>query len=378
MLYHDQRCEKPVSPADMAKPVGTLGLRNGHQLFTDLGPAPSNVPALEEMRAPMGPDCTHSSAVRCSKCMAAWRAAVDSVTKDPEAYSDLEEPAEPEARFGTRDLGYIEYKEALKPRVKAEDPDPNVKCSIAKDAFASFNKWYPSTQFAWLYGTHEDDGTTKVEYFYVPTDASEKAMEAVALGLQWRIVGCLIGCPAGREVEAPLTAEELLNAARWQIAHGKRFVTVRASRAVNGSVSLDCFHASAQLAKLVKRGNRIEGPEGSDRIKMRIPAVIQHQDVYEVPTVYFVVAHPIVEHRSTLDFDFPATGTDPGALSAVLATRRDLPAHRQFADPNFLRAFATVFGEHEGRALASGVRVGDPNMDVSTYAMLINSIGGRW
>uniref|UniRef100_A0A7S0T130 MPN domain-containing protein n=1 Tax=Mantoniella antarctica TaxID=81844 RepID=A0A7S0T130_9CHLO len=226
----------------------------------------------------------------------------------------------------------VEGMIALQTRIERQETPHCASVSFDAHAANAFQAYVSGTlgfsqmRFGWMYGTVSEEGAVEVNLIYEPeqegAEDTFKVMEdtledaradAIAGKLGYVKVGCVFNVTTTKERAYTLSAFEVRTMARYQAAHGDKFVTavvmMLEDEDAGPQVSFEPFQVSDQCVKLWSDGwfHDVPGEDaGMTRLVKDVIVVDKvSKDVAEVDNDRWLVPVKILDHEGPLQAKFP-------------------------------------------------------------------------
>jgi len=256
-----------------------------------------------------------------------------------------------------------------------------------------------------MYGTFGEDGAVHVEAIYEPPqhgsglslaieeDVGEQhVVDTLATSMGLQKVGWIFSQTVA-EREHVLSAEEVVQMARWQRACGGRgasaVVSLWEEEDGRTQVHVEAYCVSKQLEDLVADGWVTDAPPESNVLRMRnpkapedaTPLIVASKSVGEVDVEWFLLTVPIKDHTGTLRTEFPIenrmipqTSSD---LKRCLGGPASMTYQQRMRDFHLLLWLArqgVLDAETDMPLIVAALMRGEPIME--GYKLMIDSLAG--
>ncbi|KAJ4458828.1 putative Nuclear protein localization protein 4 [Paratrimastix pyriformis] len=170
-------------------------------------------------------------------------------------------------------------------------------------AFQQGVQQYHMQRLGYMYGTENPDKTVTVEFIYEPPqdgsaegvvllpDPDQTNVDTLASMLGMKQIGWVF---SHSQRAYPLSAAELLQAARFQDKHGKRFVTLTAPVMENGDIEIHAFQTSQQCVRLLRRGTLSDEPADETHLATTEPVIVELAETGRVEVEFFMSVIPLL------------------------------------------------------------------------------------
>eukprot|EP00727_Mastigamoeba_balamuthi_P009671 m51a1_g5326 hypothetical protein (585) ;mRNA; r:373503-375938 len=253
----------------------------------------------------MGIKCLHGPHGRCTNCMGPERAAQEEELDDEPIVCRNHGP------HGSC-VECMQRREQRLVHVKRQADAACAKVAVDYHAASGFQSYvslhrFRANRVGWMYGRHEDDGSTTVHGIYEPPqeatedgcfslleDPHAEMVETVAGLLGLGLVGWIFSHGARDNL---LTSLEIERMAELQNRHGPRFVTMVLSPTAAGKSKVEAFQASEQAMLLQKKG-LFTASEDPSFLSTSKPVVIENRETHTIDNHWVIVNVPVAASKS--------------------------------------------------------------------------------